>query len=527
MQLPILVTLLATENHAGKKFLAYTQGMSAVNTITVYADFNCPFCYALNERLGVYGDEVSVDWRSVQHVPGVDSQAPSFEEQAQLTAEVSSVRKRAPEIQIITPTSRPNTALPCRLMAAAESHVPARVETLRRLIYRALWQEGQDISDAGVMDALLVKAHIDDLPGLGEAEESMRFWQQSWEEGGYDRRIPSMDNDVGGRILGFPAIPKLMPFLQGLMDDEQAMGAACEIRGQRKVLVVGNNVGMVQPVANEFAIELRSYEADVEALVLEAAQADLVVLDGSDARHRPLCLRLQAGELTQHIPVVVYNQQADSKQEVDAFNMGALDYMHGDQDPVVWLARSRVLARHKQSTDMLGRMARIDGLTEIPNRREFDRMLEIEWLRAIRSEEPLSLLMMDVDNFKSYNDGYGHDAGDECLRQVALAIQNSTRRGADFVARYGGEEFVCILPDTDREGAIALADTIRGNVQALNIPHTHCTPPLGQIQGVVTISIGTAAFNVSAKKSPVELIKTADGALYRAKEAGRNRVEVA
>lgn len=498
-----------------------------MNTITVYGDFNCPFCYALNERLQVYGGDVAIDWRAVQHVPHVNSLAPSFEEQAQLTSEVASVRKRAPEIQIVTPTSRPNTALACRMVAAAEAHAPDRVPAFRRLIYRALWQEGQDISDAEVMDAMLVRSGIEQLPGLSEAEETMRFWQQSWEEGGFDRRIPSMDNDVGGRMLGFPAIPKLMPFLQGLIDDEQALGAACEIRGQRKVLVVGVNVGMMQPVSSEFAIEQAGFDEDVEVLVLEAAQADLVVLDGSDERHRQLCIRLQAGELTQHTPVVVYNQRADSKQEVEAFNMGALDYMHGDQDPVVWLARSRGLARYKQSTDMLGKMARIDGLTEIPNRREFDRMLEIEWLRSIRSEEPLSLLMIDVDNFKSYNDGYGHDAGDECLRQVALAIQNSTRRGADFVARYGGEEFVCILPDTDREGAIALAETVRANVQALNIPHAHVPAGNGGEAGVVTISTGAATFNVSAQKSPVELTKAADGALYRAKGAGRNCVEAA
>lgn len=493
-----------------------------MSTITVYGDFNCPFCYALNERLQVYGGDVHIDWRAVQHVPMVDSATPSFEEQAQLTSEVASVRKRAPEVRIITPSSRPNTALASRFMAAAEAYCPEKVDTLRRLIYRALWQEGRDISDADVMDDLLVEAGIEELPGLSEAEETMRFWQEDWEDGGFDRRIPSMDNDVGGRILGFPAIPKLVPFLQGLVDDEQAMGVACEIRGQRKVMVVGNNVGMVQPVSSEFAIEQTSFDEEMEGLVLESAQADLVVLDGSDERHKQMCLRLQAGELTQHIPVVVYNQRADSAQEVEAFNMGALDYMHGDQDPIVWLARSRGLARYKQSTDMLGKMARIDGLTEIPNRREFDRMLEIEWLRAIRSEEPLSLLLMDVDHFKLYNDGYGHDAGDECLRQVALAIQNSTRRGADFAARYGGEEFVCILPDTDREGAVALANAIRENVLGLGIPHAHANGT-----GVVTISTGAATFTASAQKSPVEVIKAADAALYRAKEAGRNCVEAA
>jgi diguanylate cyclase (GGDEF)-like protein len=130
--------------------------------------------------------------------------------------------------------------------------------------------------------------------------------------------------------------------------------------------------------------------------------------------------------------------------------------------------------------------------------------------------------MLDVDNFKAYNDGYGHDAGDECLRQVASTIQTTMRRSADFAARYGGEEFVCVLPDTDRDGAIALADSIRSNIEALNIPHTN-----NNAERIVTISTGVATFLASAQQSPVELSKAADGALYLAKKSGRNCVRAA
>jgi diguanylate cyclase (GGDEF)-like protein len=373
-----------------------------------------------------------------------------------------------------------------------------------------------------LLEQLVIDAGMEPLTVDDRANAMAAEWQKRWETEGFDHRIPSMQNQAGGRILGFPAIPRLMPFLQGKTDDHVRERVSCESLAQRRVLIVGENVGLVRPVSSEFAIDQASFDDDVELLALEAGQADLVILDGTSDRHRQLCLRLQAGELTQHIPIVVYNQEADSRQEVEAFNMGALDYMHGDQDPVVWLARSRGLARYKQSTDMLGRLARIDGLTEIPNRREFDRILEIEWLRAIRSEEPLSLLMLDVDNFKAYNDGYGHDAGDECLRQVALTIQATMRRSADFAARYGGEEFVCVLPDTDSKGAIALADSIRRNIEGLNIPHEHVNG-----DRIVTISTGVATFVASARKSPVELVKAADTALYQAKESGRNCVKAA
>jgi len=495
--------------------------MSQVSTITVYGDFNCPFCYALSERLQVYAREIILHWRPVQHLPNVDGNFHSFQEQAQLTAEVAAVRKRAPEIQIVSPGARPNSRLAGQYLVAAEMRGDA-VDLLRILIYRAVWCDARDISDACVLDELVHHAGLAPIEPGADTDALIAEWQQVWELGDYDRRVPSMENGNGGRILGFPAIPRLMPFLQGLVEEDIRLSLACEIVPQRRILAVGNNIGLVQPVACEFAIDTASFDDDLEMLALEAGNADLIILDGSDERHRSLCLRLQAGEITQHIPVVVYNQQADAQQEVDAFNMGALDYMHGGQDPVVWLARSRGLARHKQATDMLGKLARIDGLTEIPNRREFDRVLEIEWLRSIRSEEPLSLLMLDVDNFKAYNDGYGHDAGDECLRQVALTIQATMRRSTDFAARYGGEEFVCVLPNTDEEGALALADAIRQNIEALNVPHEYANG-----DRIVTLSAGVASFTASAQRSAVELIKAADAALYRAKTAGRNCVKAA
>ena len=323
-------------------------------------------------------------------------------------------------------------------------------------------------------------------------------------------------------MLGFPAIPRMMSFLQGQVDEDVLLGASVESQARRRILVVGDNVGLVHPVESEFAIKQLAFADDLEGLALEAAQADLVVLDGSDQRHKALCVRLQGVELTRHIPIVVYNQKADARQEIEALNMGALDYMHGDQDPVVWLARSRGLARYKQSTEQLGKLARIDGLTEIANRREFDRMLEIEWLRSIRSQDPLSLMMIDIDNFKAYNDGYGHDAGDECIRQVALAIQSTMRRSADLASRYGGEEFVCILPETDPAGAMALAEIVRRNIESLNIPHEYSNG-----DRIVTVSTGVATLQASAQRSPIELVKAADGALYHAKQSGRNCIRAA
>ncbi|MDQ3279983.1 MAG: diguanylate cyclase [Acidobacteriota bacterium] len=160
-----------------------------------------------------------------------------------------------------------------------------------------------------------------------------------------------------------------------------------------------------------------------------------------------------------------------------------------------------------------------DGLTGLANRRSFDTMLGIEWNRACRSGEPLSLILADVDHFKAYNDTYGHQAGDECLRRVATAMQQTISRAGDVVARYGGEEFVVLLPATNAERAAANAERLRAAVIEAGVPHSGSS-----IADVVTISVGVATVVPTVQLERESLIRAADAALYRAKGEGRNRV---
>jgi diguanylate cyclase (GGDEF)-like protein len=169
----------------------------------------------------------------------------------------------------------------------------------------------------------------------------------------------------------------------------------------------------------------------------------------------------------------------------------------------------------------LAAMARIDGLTGVANRRRFDELLERETHRARSGGSPFSLLMLDIDAFKGYNDRYGHQAGDDCLRIVARTVAACLRRPGDIVARYGGEEFVAILPSTDEAGAVALAETIRSAIEALRVESVDAPG------GVVTLSVGVATSNDDAGWNADELIRRADAALYEAKRAGRNCVWVA
>ncbi|MCR0982501.1 sensor domain-containing diguanylate cyclase [Roseomonas populi] len=184
----------------------------------------------------------------------------------------------------------------------------------------------------------------------------------------------------------------------------------------------------------------------------------------------------------------------------------------------------RDVTRRVELEQQLAELARKDGLTGLANRRAFDEAFEAEWQRTIRENAMMSLLLLDVDHFKAFNDHYGHQVGDDCLRAVAAVVGSSVRRPADLAARYGGEEIAVILPRTGADGAAAVAEQIRAAIQSLGVPHAG-NPEGG---GQVTASIGaaTALSRIGGTMSmPGSLLAAADAALYKAKAGGRNRVE--
>jgi diguanylate cyclase (GGDEF)-like protein/PAS domain S-box-containing protein len=197
-------------------------------------------------------------------------------------------------------------------------------------------------------------------------------------------------------------------------------------------------------------------------------------------------------------------------------------------EPIGFVNVVRDVSNRKAAEDELNiafrlveNLAMVDGLTGIANRRQFDETMDREWRRAMRDGSLLSLLMIDVDHFKPYNDIYGHVLGDACLRQIAVAAQGVIHRSSDLFARYGGEEFAVVLPNTDRNGAQLVAEQIRRAVEVCGLPHS------GNPHGMVTVSIGCATQTLSHDSDSTSLIEAADQAMYQAKSAGRNRVEVA
>ncbi len=176
------------------------------------------------------------------------------------------------------------------------------------------------------------------------------------------------------------------------------------------------------------------------------------------------------------------------------------------------------LYESKKMEKVLEFISSIDGLTSIANRREFDKTLDVEWRRAMRSSAPLSLIMIDIDYFKHYNDLYGHMAGDNCLQKLARTLKDSLKRAGNFIARYGGEEFVVILPNTEIMEALLVAESLRKNIEDLNIEHKD-----SKIGENVTISLGVST-TIPDKNESYDLLTSADKALYQAKKEGRNRV---
>ncbi len=187
---------------------------------------------------------------------------------------------------------------------------------------------------------------------------------------------------------------------------------------------------------------------------------------------------------------------------------------------VVLMERQNFQERLQQAYTDMKHLANVDGLTGVANRRHFDVALEAEWTRALNEKTTLSLLMIDADNFKAYNDRYGHLAGDECLRRIA-AVLTGTLRPHDLVARYGGEEFAVLLPNVSASTAERIAQQMRTGIALADLPHE------GNPFGYVTVSLGAASLVPGEELTPQELIAAADGALYLAKKSGRNRVHSA
>jgi len=291
--------------------------------------------------------------------------------------------------------------------------------------------------------------------------------------------------------------------------------------------------------------------------MLAESSADMLCRVGPDMRFNyvsPSALRMfgrtpaemlghgpDAFVLPEDLPIVIAAMDAGLRDATGDFDAGTARIRRPDGS-VRWIEATGHLLRHpttglpadtilvlrditerKDLEQRLAALALTDGLTGLANRRAFDDGLELEWQRTQRAGMPMSLLLLDLDNFKAFNDNFGHQAGDDCLRAVAAAVKATARRPTDIAARYGGEELAVILPNTDLAGATAMAEKIRAAIADLALPH----PGNPEGGGYMTASLGAATALSCAGGTltmPSALLMAADTALYKAKNSGRNRV---
>jgi diguanylate cyclase (GGDEF)-like protein len=251
------------------------------------------------------------------------------------------------------------------------------------------------------------------------------------------------------------------------------------------------------------------------------AQPDLILLDvlmpGIDGFE--VCRRLKADPLLVDIPVIFTTGLGDTEDEMRGLSLGAIDYVTKPIQPAILRARVGNHVELKRLRDQLATLAVTDALTGLSNRRHLERALQTESARLARSEDWLSVIMLDIDFFKQFNDTYGHPAGDRCIMMVAAALTRAVKRATDLPARYGGEEFACILPGTDRQGAELVAQEILLQIQSLNIPHEQ-----SRVSPFITVSIGVASARCLPGMSAENWISEADRQLYISKQEGRNRI---
>ncbi len=272
------------------------------------------------------------------------------------------------------------------------------------------------------------------------------------------------------------------------------------LKGQYDVRIVNNGRDAIATACSDFPPDL---------ILLDVIMPEI---DGYE-----VCIRLKEIDMTKEIPIIFITGKMDEADEIYGFELGAVDYISKPFNPIIVKARVNTHMKLKLYRDYLESMSYIDGLTQIPNRRKFNEYYDFMWSMSLRERQVLSIIMIDIDYFKLFNDRYGHQIGDDCLVKVAQQLAITISRKTDFVGRYGGEEFVCILPNTPIENAYMIAEKMRTGIMELEIPHEN-----SKVMNIVTISLGIASCVPQNDWKQNSLIEWADQALYRSKEIGRN-----
>jgi len=292
---------------------------------------------------------------------------------------------------------------------------------------------------------------------------------------------------------------------------------------KHSVLIVDDQESTIAVLTKILNSEYTLYAATNGSDAIQAAKKhlpDVILLDilMLDMDGYAVITALKNFETTRSIPVIFITALGGDDHEEKGLALGAADYISKPFSPAIVKLRLRNQIKMIDQFRTIERLSMLDQLTELPNRRSFENRLNAEWGRALREQTPTSILMIDVDNFKKYNDTHGHQQGDVALQEIAKVLQQSLKRPSDFIARWGGEEFIILLPNTDSFGALEIAENVRRSAEEILVPGPN-------LAAKITISIGVNTQAQWCNTGTInEFAVGADMALYEAKNNGRNRV---
>lgn len=307
-----------------------------------------------------------------------------------------------------------------------------------------------------------------------------------------------------------------------------------------KILVVDDDPfvrSMLKEIleSTEYEVYTANHGKSALDLYYEILDFDLIISDMNMPEMNGLELIKSLRRQNSDVPLIILTVNNDICIAIDAIRSGADDYILKDENIADTLTVSvdKVLEKYRLKKENirlmkelmrknreLERLSFVDGLTGVANRRHFDTIVVREWQKGVRDKSFLSLIMIDIDYFKNFNDTYGHLTGDDCLKHVATALDDALKTSDDLLFRFGGEEFVALLPNTPLEDAVSVAEQMKNNIKVINIPHAS-----SKAKGYVTVSIGVAGAVPEQHSDYTELIEMVDKALYVAKREGRDRIK--
>lgn len=295
-----------------------------------------------------------------------------------------------------------------------------------------------------------------------------------------------------------------------------------------RILVVDDSPVDLQFILNglsdHYAVSFATSAKEAICLAHQFPQPDLILLDVvmPETDGYTTCSKLKNDVNTQNIPVIFVTNLQDTTDKTKGFNAGAVDYITKPLHLAELNARIQTHIRLKEQSQYFEFIANFDALTHVPNRRKYNETLHREWARCIRYEQPISIIIIDIDFFKQFNERHGHSEGDNCLIKVAQLLEKQGNRPTDLFARVGGEEFVMLLPDCDIKGAVIKAEKMQAVINNAEIPH-------GGVVGYtfLSVSLGVASISPNQSQDAISLFQQADDALFKAKRNGRNRIAIA